>query len=350
MTPEQLLISLKKPPAPVYLFLGPDGYERDRCRRALREAALPAELRDEGFTRHDLDEVSLSAVLDDANSLSLFASERLIWVTGAEGALPKRLSATEDKDPADASSQLKQFIQNPAPGVTLVFDSQRFEFDGEDKAKTDRVRKFYAAIPQVVEFPRYSPASARQLVAKLAGELKLSIGANEIDLLVEALDADASRLANELEKLSLHSGPGGVVTMEQIAELVPNARSSSVFALVSAIGRGDRLASLSALDTLVRDGEYLPLALTFLATQFRLALVAHEAGIKNAFQIQSHFQKLGVPMWKSRADQVAETVAKLPRGRLARAIRHLYVADQAFREPRPDDRSVMENLVWKLTA
>jgi len=351
MTPEQLLTSLKKQaPAPVYLFLGPDGYERDRCRRALREAALPLDLRDEGLTRHDLDQISLSAVVDDANSLSLFASERLIWVTGAEGALPKRLTTTEDKDPADASSQLKQFIKNPAPGVTLVFDSQRFDFEGDDKAKTERVRKFYAAIPNVVEFPRFTAAAARQLVTKLAGELKLSIGTSESEFLVEALNADASRLANELEKLSLHSGPGGVVTMELISELVPNARASSVFALVSAIGRGDRLTSLSVLDTLVRDGEYLPLALTFLATQFRLALVAHEAGVKNAFQIQSHFQKLGIPMWKSRAEQVAETVAKLPRARLARAIRHLYVADQAFREPRPDDRSVMESLVWKLTA
>ena len=351
MTSEQFLISLKKgPPAAVYLFLGPDGYERDRCRRALREAALPPDLREEGLTRLDLDEESLSAVLDDANSLSLFASERLIWVSGAEGALPKRLTTTEEKDPADATSQLKRFVASPAPGVTLVFDSQRFDFEGDDKAKTERVRKYYAAIPNVVEFPRFSPASARQLVTKLAGERKLTIGANEAELLVESLNADASRLANELEKLSLYCGLGGVVTMELIAELVPNARASNVFALVSAIGRGDRVGSLSVLDTLVRDGEYLPLALTFLATQFRLALVAHEAGVKNAFQIQSHFQKLGVPMWKSRADQVAETVAKLPRGKLARAIRHLYAADQAFREPRPDDRSVMENLVWKLTA
>ncbi len=351
MTPDQFLNSLRKDgPAPVYLFLGPDSYERDRCRRALREAALPPDLREEGFTRLDLDEQSLSAVLDDANSLSLFAGERLVWVTGAEGALPKRLTTTEDKDPADATAQLKQFVKNPTPGVTLVFDSHRFDFEGDDKAKTERVRKYYAAIPSIVEFPRFSPANARQLVTKLAAARSLTIGVGESDLLVEALNADAARLANEIEKLSLYCGPGGVVTMELIAELVPNARSSNVFALVSAIGRGDRLASLSILDTLVRDGEYLPLALTFLATQFRLALVAHEAGVKNAFQIQSHFQKLGVAMWKSRADQVAETVTKMPRGKLARAIRHLYVADQAFREPRPDDRSVMENLVWKLTA
>ncbi len=349
MTPEQFLTSIKsQPPAGVYLFLGPDAYERARCRKALRLAALPEDLQDEGFTRHDLDQMSLAAVLDDANSFSLFASQRLVWASSAEGALPKRLTAASEEK--DDSALLKEFVKNPAPGVTLVFDSQRFDFDGEDKAKSDRVRKFYASIPNVVEFPRHTAAAARQLAGKLAAARKLTLGANEAEFLVEALSADASRIANEIEKLSLHCGPGGTVTMDLIAELVPNASSSTVFALVSAIGSGDRLKSLAVLDTLVRDGEYLPLALTFLATQFRLALAAHEANLKNSFQIQSHFQKLGVAMWKSRADQVAETVAKMTRVRVARAIRHLYIADMAFREPRPDDRSVMEALVWKLTT
>ena len=36
MTPDQFLAKLKKDgPEPVYLFLGPDAFERDRCRRAL---------------------------------------------------------------------------------------------------------------------------------------------------------------------------------------------------------------------------------------------------------------------------------------------------------------------------
>ena len=52
----------------------------------------------------------------------------------------------------------------------------------------------------------------------------------------------------------------------------------TVFALVAALGRGDRTRALEILDTLAREGEYMPLALTFLGTQFRMALVAREAG------------------------------------------------------------------------
>ena len=75
MTPEQFLDRLsKKGSESVYLFLGPESYNRERCRRALIEAALdpalPPEEREAGFARHDLDQVPLASALDDARSLS----------------------------------------------------------------------------------------------------------------------------------------------------------------------------------------------------------------------------------------------------------------------------------------
>ena len=81
MTPDQLLSQLKKsPPASAYLFVGPDAYRRAKVRKALREAVLGEEGDENGFTRHDLDEVGLGDVMDDACAYSLFASRRLIWV------------------------------------------------------------------------------------------------------------------------------------------------------------------------------------------------------------------------------------------------------------------------------
>ncbi len=95
MTPDQFLSSLAGGLRPVYLFLGPETYRRQKCRKALVERALPEELRESGYTRHDLDELSLAEVLDDARSMSLFASERLIWVASAELALPRGRAAVK---------------------------------------------------------------------------------------------------------------------------------------------------------------------------------------------------------------------------------------------------------------
>ena len=52
------------------------------------------------------------------------------------------------------------------------------------------------------------------------------------------------------------------------------------------------------------------LALAFLSTQFRMALVAREAGLKSSQQIQGHFSRMGVPMWGSRADQISIETAQ----------------------------------------
>jgi DNA polymerase-3 subunit delta len=354
MTPEQFLAQIRKqPPAPVYLFLGPDNYRRELCRKALIERTLAPEERENGLVRHDLDEISLAEVLDDARSMSLFAPNRLIWVACAEAALPRGRGAAAEEEPAGAkeggAALLDAYLRGPAPGVVLVFSSARFDFEGDDKAKAERVRKFYAGIAAQVEFPRFGETEARQLARDLASRAGLNLGADEVGLLVESLGADAVRIAAEIEKLRLFVGEDGVVTREQVAEMVPDSRSTTVFALVAAVGRNDRVRALELLETLVREGEYLPLALTFLATQFRLALVAKEAGLKGAAQIQAHFQKLGVPMWRARAEQVAQTMAAFSGRQLSLALTNLFAADRSLRDARPDDRIVLEDFVLRLT-
>ena len=348
MSPDQFLERLRKSPvAPVYLFLGPEIYQRGRCRRALIERTLTPDDRENGLTQLDLEVTTLAAVLDDARSLSLFAPNRLIWISGAESVLPRgRSAAAEDNSGAN---ELAEYLHSPTPGTVLVFEASRYDFDGEDRAKLERVQKFYSRIPDVVEFRPYSVESARRLAQELAKEAGLQIGLSEIGLLVESLAGDAARIGNEIEKLRLYAGTDRKVTSNDILNLVPNAQASTIFALVAALGRGDRKRSLDSLDTLLREGEYLPLALTFLATQFRLALVAQEAGLRTSQQIQTHFTKQGIRIWRDRADQIYQTVTAFPKEKLGMAIEKVYGADRALRDTRPDDRVVMEEFVFSLT-
>ena len=348
MSPDQFLARIPKaPPAPVYLFLGPELYQLGACRRALVEKVLAPEDRENGLSRHDLEETTLAAVLDDARSLSLFAPNRVVWVSGAEAALPRgRAASTEE---SAAAQELADYLKHPTPGCVLVFEASRYDFEGEDRAKIERVQKFYAALPEVVELRPYTLESARRLAQDLAAESGVQIGLSEIGLLVETLAADAGRIASEIEKLRLYTGGTRKVTADDILLLVPNAQASTIFALVGALGRGDRKRSLDSLDTLLREGEYLPLALTFLATQLRLALAARESGLRSAQQIQTHFTRQGIRIWRDRAEQVQQTVSAFPGGKLARAIEKVFWADKALRDTRPDDRVVMEELVLSLT-
>lgn len=352
MTPDQFLAKLKKDgPEPAYLFLGPEAFERDRCRRALMEAALPMDLREDGFTRLELDQIPLAAAVDDASSMSLFASQRLIWLASAEAAVPRaRGSSSEDEEGASDASALTAYLSQPTPGTVLVVDCSRYDFDGEDKTKLERVHKFFAAVPAVVEFRTYSPEAARSLAQRLAKELRLQLGLAELALLIEITGGDAARLSIEIEKLSLYVGMDHKVTAADITALVAHAHSSTIFALVAALGRGDRARALEVLDTLVREGEYMPLALTFLATQFRMALAARSAGLRGSGQIQAHFTKLGARIWPDRARQIEQTVEAFPKARLEKAVARVFAADRDLRDARPDDRIVMEEMILALTA
>ena len=353
MTSDQFLAKLKKDgPEAAYLFLGSESYERDRCRRTLIEAVLPPDQRDDGFTRLDLDQLPLAAAIDDASSMSLFASQRIIWLASAEAAVPRaRSSSSEDEDSASNDIDvLTSYLRQPTPGTVLVIDCARYDFEGEDKAKLERVQKFFSAVPAVVEFRAYSPEAARALAQRLIKEKKLQLGLAELALLIDITSGDAARLAIEIEKLSLYAGTERKVTAAEISELVADAHSSTIFALVAALGRSDRAKALEILDTLSREGEYMPLALTFLATQFRMALAARSAGLRGANQIQAHFTKLGARIWPDRARQIEQTVEAFPKARLEKAMGRVFAADRDLRDARPDDRIVMEEMILALTA
>lgn len=352
MTPDQFLAKVKRGAAPAYVFLGIETYMRNRCREALLDVTLGLEERENGIARFDLNDTSLRDVVDDALSLSLFASNRVIIVSNAEEAMPRQKSSEEDDDgdsTAAGVEPLAEYLRNPTPGVTLLLEAVRFDFEGDDKKKNERVRKFFTCVPDVVELRRPGLEEACAEAQAMARGAEVSIDRQALDLLVESLGGDIGRIAVEMEKLSLYAAGGRTLSLEDIAELVPDARATTIFALVNALGRRDRSRSMQILDTLTREGEYLPLALSFLSTQFRMALVARESGLRTAQQIQGHFSRAGVPMWGSRAEQVASTATKFTKEQLESGMMLIFEADRDLRSPRPDDRIVFENLILKLT-
>jgi DNA polymerase-3 subunit delta len=322
------------------LFLGQEGYNRKRCREALVAAAQDIEPE-----QYDLAETPLAAVIDDARAMSLFSSERLIFAIGAEAAMPRSTKAVDDEEGGSGApgseGVLDAYVKSPTPGVTMVFEATRWDLEGE------RARKFFGAIKDVVEFRRFSADDARGELDRIARAANVKLDPAAAEALVEALAADVGRIAIEIEKLSLYGKP---ITADDLPLLVPDARQSTIFALVNALGRRDRARSLETLDTLVREGEYLPLALTFLATQFRMALVAKEANLRGASAVQGHFQRAGVQMWGSRAEQVSATAGKFSKEQLERGLKLIFEADRDLRSTRPDDRTVVENFVIRLCA
>jgi DNA polymerase-3 subunit delta len=281
--------------------------------------------------------------------MSLFASDRVIWVTNAELALPRGKAA--DAGGSDDSELLKAYCADPTPGTVLVFDARRWEFEGEDKTKVERLRKFYEPVKDVVEFPHLAAQESRALAQEFCAKFGLKLGTAEFDLLLDATAGDPSRLYNEIQKLALYSeAKGSRITKDDILAIVPNSSETTIFALVDALARRNRAQSMELLDRLVRDGEYLPLALTFLGGIFRMALTAREQNLRGAADVQSYFQRMGLPMWRSRAEQIHAAAQRFTAEKLEEGIGLVFKADRDMKGSRPDDRIVMEDFVFRLTG
>ena len=356
MAPEQLLRLLQKQdPPPVMLFIGPETWRRGLCRKAIIERVLGPEDSEAGLARHDLETTPLSEVIDDARSMSLFAANRVIWVAGAEAALPRGRSAEASDEPgskdAGGAALFDDYCKDPTPGTVLVFDAQKYDFEGEDKARLERVRKFYSNAHEIVEFTPFSAQDARVFAQNEAAGRGLRLGSAELELLVEATALDPARIVNEVEKLALFGqSNGGRVTAEDVAALVPNASETTIFALVNALARRNRTEAMELLEMLVREGEYLPLALMFLGGIFRHALAAREQGLRSTADVQGYFQRQGVPMWRARAEQIYTASARFSKEKLEEALELVFRADRDMKSTRPDDRLVMEDFVFRLTG
>ncbi|HYM09727.1 MAG TPA: DNA polymerase III subunit delta [Bryobacterales bacterium] len=352
MDPAQFLMQAqKKRLAPGYVFLGNELFSGDGCRKALVEAALAPEERESGRIEYDLAETSLDRVIEEARTLSLFALARLIVAYNAENVLGRNREAAEEEDASEPGSDvLDSYFRNPTPGVVLLFEAVRLNWgDRDERKKLERLAKFFSAVPVHVELRRFDEPAALEGARSLARKSSLRIADALLAELVEALGLDMARIANEIAKLAVYAADGREITRDTLVALVPEARTSGLFELTDALASRNRTRALEILDTLTRMDVYMQLQVNFLAGLFRHALAIKEGGARNENDVNRLFNRLGLPIWPARARQALDTARRFSRQQLERALLALFEADRNLRRERPDDRVVMEKLVWELT-
>lgn len=364
MDPTQFLLQLqKKSPAPKlaagYLFLGSELFSRDGCRKALVGAVLRPEDREGGLVEYDLAETPLQTLIDDARTLSLFNASRLIIGYNAEALLGRGRPLDREAGPEEEEGEsagpargglLEDYFRRPTPGVTLLFEAVRLDWDDRDeKKKLEALARFFAAVPVKVELRRIDQRAALEGAEALARQNGLRIAGSLLAELAEALGYDMARIATEISKLAVYSGGEREITREMLAALVPAARSSGLFELTDALAARNRKRALEILDTLARMDVYLPLQVNFLAGLFRHALAVKESGARSEMEVSRLFNRLGLPIWPARARQALDTARRFSLEQLERAVMLLFETDRDLRRERPEDRIVMEQLVWELT-
>ena len=348
LKPGDLILRLRKggPPAAGYLFLGAEPFYRGRCHQALRKAALGKDPDESAIAEVDLDEFPLTALVEEARTMSLFGGERLVIGRNAEGAVPKTASAASKAE----QQILADYFADPVPDTVVIVEAVAFDSrEHREKARLVRVGKHFSAVPVRVELEALSLGEARYVAKVLAQRVRLRIAQPVLNDFVDMLGADAFRIEHELEKLALYVGGEREVTAEDLDLLVPEARQTGVFEFSQAVADRDRARALRLLDRMSRTGIYWPMQLNLIAGLFRQALAAKELGLRDERQIAARFGPLGLRTWPSRSRQIAGMVARFREDELRRALVLLFETDRGLKGPQPEERLLMETAVMKLT-
>lgn len=338
---------------PAYVLIGDEAFFRKRCREAILQHLVPADLREFAVYEFDLAETELHEILDRARTPSLMAPFQVFFIRGVK-ALYSRGSHK------DEFAAVEEYTKNPNPDALLVFIADHISIpadvrrmDLQDKDRYERIRETLGECCGIVELARVEEGDAVRWVIDSGAAQGVKIEQDAARELVDALGGDMMMIANELEKLALYVGEKKRITLGDVETMVLAAKQRSLYELTDAISARDRAKALEVLDAILSSGDGDEAAighLYMLAKTFRQMLVISERNVRDSRALwQVLWQGFRVPPFA--ADDIIRQARRYKSRRdLTRALRQIARADLALRSNPPSKRIVMENLVLALTA
>ena len=147
-----------------YVFIGDEAFFRKRCRDAILQHLVPADVRELSLYDMDLAETDLQQVLDRARTPSLMSPFQVFFIRGI-----KNLYGRGKHD--DEFAAIKDYFKNPNPAALLVFvvdyisipaDVRRMELT--DKERYERIRETLGEHCPILEFARVEEQVRRSQV------------------------------------------------------------------------------------------------------------------------------------------------------------------------------------------
>jgi DNA polymerase-3 subunit delta len=321
---------------PVYYFHGDDDFLKDLRVRELVEAAVEPATRDFNLEQRrgaDVDAEALDSLLSTPPMLS---ARRVVVIRDA------------DKLKKDARKLLDSYLNRPAPDTVLLLVSP-------SGVKVDRALDERSTS---VEFPPLTGDRVpKWVVYQTETVLGRSISADAVSLLVEAVGADLSQLAMELEKLASYSAD--TIDEAAVAAVVGVRRGESVGDLLDAVAARDAATALRLLGGVLQQPKMNAVLLGMhLATQ-TLALAYAEAARARGVPSRALYNELmtllketgafpGRP-WGEAVNAWAKYSERWSAAELDLALASLLLADEAFKETKiSSDEQLLTSLILAL--
>lgn len=267
MTAEEILQKLKnKQYAPVYFLQGEEPYFIDLISDFIEKNVLAES--DKGFNQVVLygKEVDISTVLLQAKRYPMMSDRSVVIV--------KEAQMIVDIDRESGIKQLEAYLQNPLPSTILVFCYKLKVLDGR-KSLSKTVSKQAVLLTTKKLYENQVPGWINGYI-KTKG---LQINPKATLLLSEYIGSDISRLANEIDKLTLNLKPNQTIDERMVQDNVGISKEYNIFELQTALINNDVLKANRIIQYFEANPKNNPIIpnLTLLFSFFTKLLCLHAA-------------------------------------------------------------------------
>lgn len=334
--------------AMIYLFHGPDDFSLREAVQKLLAQALPADTADLNTMRLAAGEVTLDALRFACESMPFLAERRAVIVEGLLARLTsrrpretKRETARASRD-ADLTSQIAAYLPVVPETAVLVLIEV-----AAPPATGPLAKAIAASRVKQQAFALLSGATLVRWIKDRARTYGGTISDQAAALLASYTGGDLRGLSNEVQKLVTYAGPGKTVQETDVQLLASRGGEENIFALVDAIGAGNRGAALRALSSLMEHGERPERILVMVGRQVRLLLQARDAQARR-LPAEETARVLGLAPYPQR--KVMDQAHVFELSRLAAMHQRVLAADVAIKTGLQEAALALELLLVELCA
>ncbi len=264
---------------------------------------------------------------DEAAAISLTGGARLV-----------RLRPAGD----ESAEALRNALEGPAADALIVVEAG-------DLTPRSSLRKLAESHKRAAALPCYSDDAdaVARLVERTVEEIGASIAPDALAFAAQHLGADRMTTRQEAEKLALHAGPGGRVTLEDAAACIGDSAALSLDDIAFAVGGGDVGGLAAALDRATADA-VAPVAILRAVGRHFQRLDRASRDMAEGADARTAMSRLRPPVFFRRQTAFRAQLGRWPTHWLAAALERLNRAEIHCKTTGLPDRAIAERLLLDL--
>lgn len=229
---------------PVYYLMGEEGYFTDKITDYIIENALTEIERDFNLTVFYGLETDIDTVINTAKRFPMMAERQVVVV--------KEAQALKNID------NLIYYLQNPQPTTVLVFAHKNGSLDKRKKVATEVDRNGV-----VLDTKKFREDNLPSFISSYLKEKGLTADPKSVLMLRESIGADLSRIAGEIDKLSISLPQDATaITPELVEEHIGISKEYNNFELQNAIVNKDVYKANKIINYFAQNPKKNPIQMT----------------------------------------------------------------------------------------